>query len=111
MDWQVYMVQTSHPILWVGLTQRLMRSMPRPVRRDIGCALYAAQQGMTDPAATRLKTRSAAQFMQIVTRHRADTYRVTYAASAGRPVHVTHLYKNDEDLEKAHVRRRPSRSI
>ena len=45
----------SRPLVWLGSSLNDLRKMPQPVRRDIGFALYAAQQGETDPAAKPLK--------------------------------------------------------
>jgi phage-related protein len=43
------------PVLWVGSSQKDVRSFPSEVRREIGHALYAAQKGETDPAAKPLR--------------------------------------------------------
>ena len=37
------------PVRWMGTSLRDLRSFPRPVRIDIGHALFAAQEGKTDP--------------------------------------------------------------
>ena len=46
------------PIIWMGSSREALRSFPEQVRRDIGQALYTAQQGETDPAAKPLKSGS-----------------------------------------------------
>jgi len=38
-------------VIWIGSSRRELRGMPKKVRQDMGQALYAAQQGETDPAA------------------------------------------------------------
>jgi phage-related protein len=43
------------PVFWIGSSRRDLRAMPEQVRRDLGQALYTAQQGATDPAAKPLK--------------------------------------------------------
>ena len=43
------------PLRWVGSSRRDVKSFPRPVRSEIGQALYAAQCGETDPAAKARK--------------------------------------------------------
>jgi phage-related protein len=43
------------PLIWIGSSRKDLRAFPSQVRRDIGKALYAAQQGETDPAAKPLK--------------------------------------------------------
>ncbi len=49
--------------------------MPQQVRRDIGQALYAAQQGMTDPAAKPLKGFGGARVMEKRSRNPASRRR------------------------------------
>jgi len=49
------MTELDRPLVWVGSSRRDLRSFPRAVRRDIGQALYAAQQGETDPSAKPLR--------------------------------------------------------
>jgi phage-related protein len=67
--------------------------MPERVRRDIGQALYAAQQGVTDPAAKPLKGFGGARVMEIVERHRGDAYRAVYTAHFGNAVYVLHVFQ------------------
>ena len=45
------MIADIRPIIWIGSSRRDLRGMPKKVRQDFGQALYAAQQGETDPAA------------------------------------------------------------
>src|SRR5258708_38070144 len=67
------------PVIWMGSSRRDLRAMPQQVRRDIGQALYAAQQGMTDPAAKPLKgLGGGGRGMEIVERYRTDAYRAIY---------------------------------
>lgn len=40
----------ERPVVWVGSSRRDLRQFPRQVRRDVGRAFYAAQEGETDPA-------------------------------------------------------------
>jgi phage-related protein len=70
----------TRPVVWIGSSRRDLRAMPQQVRRDIGQALYAAQQGMTDPAAKSLKGFGGARVMEIVERYRTDAYRAVYTA-------------------------------
>jgi phage-related protein len=67
--------------------------MPQQVRRDIGQALYAAQQGMTDPAAKPLKGFGGARVMEITERHRTDAYRAVYTAQFEEAVYVLHVFQ------------------
>ncbi len=67
--------------------------MPRQVRRDIGQALYTAQQGMTDPAAKPLKGFGGARVMEIVERYHTDAYRAVYTAHFEDAVYVLHVFQ------------------
>jgi phage-related protein len=67
--------------------------MPQQVRRDIGQALYAAQQGVTDPAAKPLKGFGGAHVMEIVERYRGDAFRAVYTAQFGEAVYVLHVFQ------------------
>ena len=59
----------------MGSSREDLKSFPEQVRRDIGQALYTAQQGETDPAAKPLKGFGGARVMEIVDRHDTNTYR------------------------------------
>ena len=83
----------SRPLVWVGSSLNDLRKMPQPVRRDIGFALYAAQQGETDPAAKPLKGFGGARVMEIVERHRGDAFRAVYTAQFGEAVYVLHAFQ------------------
>ena len=41
------------PIIWMGSSREDLKSFPEQDRRDIGQALYTAQQGETDPRLRR----------------------------------------------------------
>ncbi len=81
------------PVVWVGSSRRDLREMPQQVRRDIGQALYAAQQGVTDPAAKPLKGFGGARVMEIVERYRADAYRAVYTVQFDNAVYVLHVFQ------------------
>ena len=67
--------------------------MPEQVRRDIGQALYTAQQGETDPAAKPLKGFGGTRVMEIVERDRSGTYRAVYTAQFGDTIYVLHVFQ------------------
>ena len=81
------------PVIWIGSSRRDLREMPQQVRRDIGQALYAAQQGVTDPAAKPLKGFGGARVMEIVVRYRTDAYRAVYTAHFDNAVYVLHVFQ------------------
>ena len=67
--------------------------MPPQVRKDIGQALYAAQQGETDPAAKPLKGVGGTRVMEIVERHRTDAFRAVYTAHFAEAIYVLHVFQ------------------
>src|ERR1700719_1759566 len=83
----------TRPVVWIGSSRRDLRAMPQQVRRDIGQALYAAQQGVTDPAAKPLKGFGGGRVMEIVERYRTDAYRAVYTAYFDNAVYVLHVFQ------------------
>jgi phage-related protein len=80
-------------VVWIGSSLRDLRGLPQQVRRDIGQALYAAQQGETDPAAKPLKGFGGTRVMEIVERYRMDAYRAVYTAHFADSVYVLHVFQ------------------
>lgn len=89
----IRMVDRTKPVLWVGSSRGDLRALPQEVRRNIGKALYAAQQGETDPAAKPLKGFGGTRAMEIVERFRTDTYRAVYSARFENAVYVLHVFQ------------------
>jgi len=77
----------------MGSSRYDLRAMPEQVRRDIGQALYAAQQGATDPAAKPLKGFGGTRVMEIVERYRTDAYRAVYIVRFEAAVYVLHVFQ------------------
>ncbi len=93
-NWYICMNDQIRPVIWIGSSRRDLRAMPQQVRRDIGQALYAAQQGMTDPAAKPLKgLGGGGRVMEIVERYRTDAYRAIYTAHFEDAVYVLHVFQ------------------
>ena len=80
-------------IVWMGSSREALRLFPEAVRRDIGQALYTAQQGETDPAARPLKGFGGIRVMEIVDRHDTDTYRAVYTAQFAGTIYVLHVFQ------------------
>ena len=87
------MADVLKPVFWVGSSRRDLQAMPGEVRRDIGQALYTAQQGATDPAAKPLKGFGGARVMEIVERDRSGAYRAVYTAQFGDAIYVLHVFQ------------------
>ena len=89
------------PIIWVGSSREDLRNFPEQVRRDIGQALYAAQQGETDPAAKPLKGFGGANVMEIVDRHETNTYRAVYTVQFSGTIYVLHAFQKKSKKGRA----------
>jgi phage-related protein len=87
------MSEILKPVVWIGSSREDLRAMPQQVRRDIGQALYAAQQGETDPAAKSLKGFGGTRVMEIVERYRTDAYRAVYTAHFADAIYVLHVFQ------------------
>ena len=81
------------PVVWMGSCRDSLRAFPPQVRSDIGHALYAAQQGETDPAAKPLKGFGGASVMEIIDRHDTNTYRAVYTVRFAGAVYVLHAFQ------------------
>jgi len=81
------------PLKWLGSTRKDVRSFPRPVRRDIGIALYAAQHDELDPAAKPMKGFGGSSVVEIVSDFRGDTWRAVYTVRFAEAVYVLHAFQ------------------
>jgi phage-related protein len=81
------------PVFWVGSSLEETQSFPEPVRREIGHALYAAQQGETDPSAKPLKGFGGAAVMEIVARFDGNTWRAIYTVRFLDVAYVLHAFQ------------------
>src|SRR5256885_15846954 len=81
------------PVRWIASSRKDVRSFPRPVKNEIGHALYAAQKGETDPAAKPLKDFGGRGVLEIVTDHRGDTWRSVYTVRFEDAVYVLHAFQ------------------
>jgi phage-related protein len=81
------------PVRWIGPSRRDLRSFPRAVRIDIGHALFAAQEGKTDPAAEPLKGFGGASVLEIVASHHGDAWRAAYTVRFQDAVYVLHVFQ------------------
>jgi phage-related protein len=81
------------PVFWIGSSQKDIRSFPDEVKREIGQALYAAQQGETDPAAKPLKGFGGHAVMEIVAPFDGNTWRGAYTVQFRGVVYVLHVFQ------------------
>jgi phage-related protein len=84
---------TSSPLRWVGSSRSDVKSSPRPVRSEIGQALYTAQRGETDPAAKALKGFGGRSVVEIVAPYDGDTWCAVYTVRFEDAVYVLHAFQ------------------
>jgi phage-related protein len=89
----IEMQSALKPVRWVGPSLRDLRSFPREVRIDIGHALFAAQEGKTDPAAKPLKGFGGASVLEIVASHHGNTRRAVYTVRFQDAIYVLHVFQ------------------
>jgi phage-related protein len=87
------MVVTERPVVWVGSSRADLRAFPREVRRDIGRALYTAQEDETDPATKPLRGFGGGSFVEIIAHHRGDTWRTVYTVRFAEAIYVLHAFQ------------------
>ncbi len=86
-------MEAERPLIWVGSSRRDLRSFPRQVRRDIGKALYAAQQCEADPAAKPLKGFGGRSVLEIIADHSGNTWRAVYTVRFREAIYVLHAFQ------------------
>jgi len=79
--------------MWVGSSLRDLRGFPREVRRNIGQALYTAQQGETDPSAKPLRGFGGGSVVEIVANHAGGTWRAIYTVRYTEAIYVLHAFQ------------------
>ena len=89
----IEMQSESKPVRWIGSSLRDLRSFPRPVRIDIGHALFTAQEGKTDPAAKPLKGFGGASVLEIVASHHGNAWRAVYTVRFQDAIYVLHIFQ------------------
>src|SRR5208282_3935524 len=87
------MIGPLKPVRWVGPALRDLRSFPPEVRIDIGHALFAAQEGKTDPAAKPLKGFGGGSVLEIVASHHGDAWRAVYTVRFEDAIYVLHVFQ------------------
>ena len=86
------MLGPERPVVWIGSSRKDLRGFSRQVRRDIGQALYAAQQGVTDPVTKPLKGFGGRSVLEIVADLAGDTWRVIYTVRFAEAIYVLHAF-------------------
>ena len=81
------------PVRWVGSSRRDLKTFPRPVQRDVGQALYAAQCGEEYPSVKALKGFGGRAVLEIVAPHEGGTWRTVYTVRFQDAVYVLHAFQ------------------
>jgi phage-related protein len=87
------MIDELKPVRWVATSHRDLLTCPREVRRDIGYALFTAQQGQTDPAAKPLRGFGGASVLEIVASHQGSAWRAAYTVRFRDAIYVLHVFQ------------------
>lgn len=81
------------PLRWIASAKDDLSAMPTEVRRAVGYALFAAQQGEKHDDAKVLKGFGDAAVLEIIARHDGDTFRAVYTVRFGEMVYVMHVFQ------------------
>lgn len=78
---------------WVGSAKRDLFALPRPVRSEIGHALYLAQIGIRHPGSKTLRGFGGGQVVEIIEDYDGDTFRAVYTVRFEDAVYVLHVFQ------------------
>jgi phage-related protein len=81
------------PLRWITSAKSDLSAMPIEVRRAVGYALFAAQQGEKHEDAKVLKGYGDAGLIEVIARHDGDTFRAVYTVRFGDVVYVLHVFQ------------------
>lgn len=87
------MERSGRPIVWIGSSLRDLKRFPQAVRRDIGYALFAAQQHELDPSAKPMKGFGGGSVIEIVSQQSGGTWRAVYTVRFQEAVYVLHAFQ------------------
>ena len=87
------MTSSTRALFWIGSSRRDLRGFPGEVRRSIGFALYAAQQGETDPSAKPLRGFGGASILEIIAPSHGGTWRAVYTVRFSEAIYVLHAFQ------------------
>lgn len=81
------------PVEWIGSSQKDVEDFPKPVKRQVGYALYLAQLGEKHDKAVPLKGFGGAGVLEVVSSYDGDTYRAVYTVRFGDAIYVLHCFQ------------------
>lgn len=81
------------PLRWIASSKDDQSDMPIEVRRHVGYALFAAQQGDKHGDAKVLKGFGGAGVLEVIARRDGDTFRAIYTVRFADVVYVLHVFQ------------------
>ena len=81
------------PLRWIASAKHDLSAMPSEVRRSVGYALFAAQNGEKHADAKVLKGFGDASVLEVIARHEGDTFRAVYTVRLADVVYVLHAFQ------------------
>ena len=81
------------PVRWMGSSWRDLKAFPRPVQRDVGQALYAAQCGEEYPSVRALRGFGGRTVLEIIAPYERDAFRAVYTVRFGDAIYVLHAFQ------------------
>lgn len=100
---------------WIGTSKDDLLTFPEAVVREVGHALYVAQQGGKHSSAKPLKGFGGASLLEVVEDHDGDSYRAVYTVRFAQVVYVLHAFQKKsktgiatpaKEISKIHARLR-----
>ena len=80
-------------VRWMGTSLRDLKRFPRPVQRDMGQALYAAQCGQEHPSVQSLHGFGGRNVLEIRVDGEGGTFRTVYTVRYRDAVYVLHAFQ------------------
>ncbi len=101
---------------WVGNSKKDLMNFPKSLIKEVGHALYIAQEGGKHKSAKTLKGFGGAKVLEIVLDDRSGTYRIMYTVEFEDVIYVLHAFqkksktgiktdKSDMDLVEQRLKR------
>lgn len=81
------------PCYWIGSSYRDLKALDSEVQREVGFALYLAQDGGRSPYAVTMVGYGSAGVVEVVVNHEGDTFRAVYTVKLENAVYVLHVFQ------------------
>jgi phage-related protein len=81
------------PIVWIGSNKKDLLSFPEDAIRNVGHALWLAQEGDLPPCAKPLRGFGGASVLEIIENNDGETYRAVYTVRFSDAVYVLHCFQ------------------